>query len=148
MAIIKINEDGFFPSITPLWEDFFGKDLMEKACCGRTSSMPAVNIEEKPEAFSINFAAPGMERGDFTIEVDNGILSVAAKKEEKHEEKDKEGEYTRREFRYHTFSRSFALPKSVNVDEIKADYVDGILSLQLPKNKIEKERTVKQIEIG
>jgi len=121
---------------------------MERAGWRSASSVPAVNIEETPQAFTVTLAAPGVQRDDFAIEIDNGILTVSSKKEQKHEEHDKEGKYTRREFRYHAFSRSFTLPKEeVDADKITASYKDGILSIYLPKKEPGKEQPVKQITI-
>ena len=147
MSLMKIDQESIFPSLAPLWEDFFGKDIMERAGWRSTSSIPAVNIEEKPHAFEVTVAAPGLQRDDFVIELDNGVLTLSSKKEEKHEEQDKKGKYTRREFRYHAFSRSFTLPKVVDADKIEASYTDGILSVHLPKKEPEKEQPVKQITI-
>lgn len=86
-----------------------------------------------------------MQRDDFAIEVDNGVLPVSSKKEEKNEAHDKERKYTRREFRYHAFSRSFTLPEAVDADKITASYKDDILSIHLPKKEPTKESPVKQI---
>ncbi len=147
MSLMKIDQDTFFPSIAPLWEDFFGRDIMERTGWRSTSSVPAVNIEEKPQAFEVTLAAPGLQRNDFEIKIDNGMLCVSSKKEEKHEEHDKQGKYTRREFRYHAFSRSFTLPEAVDADKIEASYIDGILSIHLPKKEPAQEQPVKQINV-
>ncbi len=147
MSLMKIDQESMFPSLAPLWEDFFGKDIMERAGWRGASSMPAVNIEENPQAFEVTLAAPGLQRDDFVIELHNGVLTVSSKKEEKHEEHDKKGKYTRREFRYHAFSRSFTLPKEVDANKIEASYKDGILSIHLPKREPGKEQPVKQITI-
>ena len=138
-----INRDGFFPSISPYWEDFFGRDMMEKAGWGGTSNVPAVNIEEEKGAFKVSLAAPGLQREDFSIQVNNGVLTVSSKKEE-HEEHHGKGIYTRREFRYRAFSRSFTLPESVDVEKIKAHYSDGILFVNLPKKEVREGQAVKQ----
>ena len=81
-----------------------------------------------------------MQREDLKIEVKYGVLTVSSKKEDKHEEKDKEGKYTRREFLYHTFSRSFTLPKAIDRDKIEAKYTDGILATHLPQQKPAQQR--------
>jgi HSP20 family protein len=147
MSLMKIDQESLFPSLAPLWENFFGRDLMEKAGWGSVSSVPAVNIEETPKAFEASLAAPGLQRDDFVIELGNGVLTVSSKKEEKHEEHDKKGKYTRREFKYHAFSRSFTLPEAVDADKITASYRDGILSIYLPKKETEKDQPVKQIMV-
>ena len=147
MSLTKIDQEGTFPSLTPLLEDFFGKDMMGRTGWKHASSMPAVNIEEKPHAFEITVAAPGLQREDFVIELENGVLTVSAKKSEKTEEKNEKGKYTRREFSYHAFSRSFTLPKVVAADQIEANYADGILAIQLPKKAHDKAQPVKRIAI-
>jgi HSP20 family protein len=146
MSLIHENKDGFLSGIAPYWEDFFGRDIMARAGRGGASSVPAVNIEEEKESFKVTLAAPGFQRGDFTIEIDNGVLTVSSKKEE-HEEHEERGKYTRREFRYHTFKRSFTLPKAVDVEKIEARYTDGILSIRLPKKEEEKKQAIRQIPI-
>lgn len=144
----KKTQDSFFPSIAPYWENFFGRDIMERAGWRSTSSVPAVNIEEKSQAFEVSLAAPGLQQDDFVIELDNGVLTVSSKKEERHEEYDKKGKYTRREFRYHIFSGSFTLPKAVDADKIEASYTDGVLFVHLPKKEPKKEQPVKKIKIS
>ena len=110
-------------------------------------SIPAANIEDKEAAFEVTLAVPGMQRNDFKIEVDRGVLSVAVKKEDQHEMPDQEGKYTRREFRYHTFSRSFTLPEAVDQDQIGAEYTDGILAIHLPKRAPSKKQLTRQITV-
>jgi len=94
-------------------------------------SVPAVNITQDKEAFNVLLAAPGMKKEDFQIDIDGNILSVRSEKQDKKEEKDKE--YTRREFSYSSFSRSFTLPDEVQQDKITARYADGVLTITLPR---------------
>jgi HSP20 family protein len=147
MSLMKVDRNDFSPRIPSIWEDFFGRDVMDMSNWAKASSVPAVNIEEKPNEFEVALAAPGMQREDFKVEVDNGILSVSSEKEAKHEEQDKEGRYTRREFSYHSFSRSFTLPEAINTEKIEAQYKDGILYIHLPKKEVDKVQAVKQIAI-
>ena len=94
--------------------------------------MPAMNIKENDKSFEIDMAAPGFNKKDFEITIENGILHVSAKKEvEKEENKEN---FTRKEFSYNSFSRSFTLPENVNdEDNINAKYKNGILKLTLAK---------------
>ncbi len=147
MSIMKVDKNNFFPGLSSIWEDFFGRDIMDTPNWRSASSIPAVNIEEKPQAFEVALAVPGMQREDFKINIDNGILSVSSAKEAKHEEQDKEGRYTRREFSYHSFSRSFTLPDTVNADKIEAQYKDGMLHIHLPKKEGSAVQAVKQIAV-
>ena len=120
---------------------------MEMPGWSRGASIPAVNIEEKSDAFEVAMAVPGMKRDDFKIEVDNGVLSVASEKEAQQEAQDKEGKYTRREFRYHTFSRSFTLPEAIDAAKIAAQYTDGILAIHLPKKEPAQRQLTRQITV-
>jgi HSP20 family protein len=143
---MKVDKS-LFPSFSNLWEDFLGKDITDPANWKNGCSVPAVNIVEKPDKFVVHLAVPGMDRGDFRIDVDNGILTVSSEKEEKHEERDKEGKFTRREFCYHSFKRSFTLPESVQPDKIEAKYENGLLEITLPKHETAKVKPVKQIPV-
>lgn len=98
--------------------------------------MPAVNIKDKKAEFDIEVAAPGLEKKDFKVTVDNGILCIAAEKESKVEEK--EENFTRQEFNYNSFERSFTLPENVDADHIDAKYDNGVLKLKLKKTKVDK----------
>lgn len=109
---------------------------------GCNYNRPAANIIENENDFSIELAVPGMNKEDFNIKLEDDILTISAEQKEM-EEKD-EKNFTRREFRYDGFSRSFTLPEIVDQEKIKADYKDGVLSLMLPKSK---EAKVKGREI-
>lgn len=107
--------------------------------------MPSVNIKERDRDYKIDLAVPGMEKKDFSIEVENGVLTVKGeRREEKSEENDK---VTRREFHYGSFRRSFTLPETANVDAINASYKDGILSLTVAKYEDPKSNSKKLIAI-
>jgi HSP20 family protein len=107
--------------------------------------MPSANIKERAEDFKIDLAVPGMEKKDFNVEVDNGLLTVSGeRKEESSEENDK---MTRREFHYGSFKRTFSLPETANPDNINASYKDGILSLVIAKREESKQKPKKQIQI-
>lgn len=106
--------------------------------------IPATNIMENENSFQIELAVPGMKKEDFKINLENNILTVSSEKTtEKKEEKEN---YTKREFHYGSFSRSFTLPKTVESDKIKAAYDNGILKLELPKK--EEIKVSKEIQIA
>jgi HSP20 family protein len=109
-------------------------------------ALPASNVKETPEAFIIDMAAPGLDKSDFSISVDNMQLTIAVNKEDQKEEKTEN--YHRKEFHYHNFKRSFQLPENVNLEEISADYIQGVLSLQLPKMQETTVEKVRQIQVG
>src|SRR6185437_8162780 len=94
---------------------------------------PAVNISENKERFEVSLAAPGMKKADFNIDVERNTLTISAETKAEKEEKDER--YTRKEYSYSSFSRSFTLPEGVNKDKIDASYDNGVLTLSLPKTE-------------
>jgi len=96
-------------------------------------SLPAANVREDNSAFHLEIAAPGYKKEDFDISIDNGVLTIHA--EHKVDEKEMEDTYTRREFRYGGFTRKFSLPESAQEEYIKARYEDGILKMEIPREK-------------
>jgi HSP20 family protein len=124
-------------------ERTFGTDFMEKDFF---KSMPAANIIEDPNQFKVELAVPGMSKQDFHINVENDVLTItAAKKEEKEEKNEK---FTRKEFYYGSFERSFTLPNSVASEKIEGKYENGILKLLIPKKEEAKKKLLKEIKIS
>jgi HSP20 family protein len=105
-------------------------------------------VKEDNEAFRVEVAAPGLKKEDFKVTLDNGLLTISAENRREHEEKNAEGRYTRREFSYHSFSRSFTLPSTVEADRIDARYQDGILHLEIPKKEEVKRKAPRQVAIA
>lgn len=138
-------------SIPSLIDDFFGRDMEELFNMGNRilhrNTVPAVNIKENNDKFSIEVAAPGMKKEDFSIEVENDTLVISSEKESKMEEKDKEGNYTRREFSYQSFKRTFTLPETADGEKISAGYTDGLLNISIPKKEAAKEKPAVRIEV-
>lgn len=124
---------GTFPAMRSLLSDFFETDKLNFDDYLRKDWMPAVNVIDKRDAYEIELAAPGLKKEDFRIRVEDGILTISS--EQKSEKETREGEYTRREFNYQSFSRSFALPQNVKEDDIQANYADGILRLLVSKKR-------------
>lgn len=118
---------------------FFDSDWLKKM------NMPAVNVKETDKSYEVELAAPGLSKKDFKITAEEGILTVSS---EKHEEKELEEEdYTRKEFEYSSFSRSFTLPQNVIEDDIKAAYDNGILRLTITKRVATPPKAKKAIEV-
>lgn len=107
---------------------------------------PAVNIRETEQSFMLELAAPGLQKEDFKVNLDNNVLTLSA--EVNHEEETKNERFTRREFSYGQFRRSFSLPKTINLEEIKADYSNGILTVTLPKREDAKVAINREIAIA
>jgi HSP20 family protein len=147
-----VNQNAtLFPSLPSLLEDFFNRDWADSTLANRnySATLPAVNVRETNDNFIIDVAAPGMKRDEFKVELDNNVLTISSQHEEKDERQDETRNYTRREFNYQSFQRSFTLPENkVEGEEISARYVDGILNITLPKKDEAKVKPIKQITIG
>jgi HSP20 family protein len=148
MPIIKRNNR---TTMTNLFDDIFSKDLLNWGLdnySGTATSLPAVNIRENTENFVVEMAAPGMNKKDFRIELDGNNLTITS--ERTHEAEQKEDErYTRREFSYQSFQRSFTLPKDVvDVEQIEAKYENGVLNLVIPKKEEAKQKPPRMIQIA
>ena len=145
MTLIK--QRGSFPSMRSLLEDFWNNDtLVEDRFWNTRVNLPAVNIIEKDDKFLIEMAAPGLRKEDFKINIENGILQIDSESQkEVEEEKDN---YTRKEFNYSSYSRSFTLPENASEENIAASYENGVLKLKLQKLKSETSHKKKQILIA
>ncbi|MBE0637552.1 MAG: Hsp20/alpha crystallin family protein [Bacteroidales bacterium] len=145
MTLVKFRNRDLFPT---MFREFFDRDIFDAANAGfNDSTMPAVNIKEGKDDFVVEVAAPGMKKDDFKIELDNNMLMISSEKEDRREET-KEGQYTRQEFSYRSFKRTFTLPSTIDEKDIKATYNDGILNIVLPKKEEAKEKPKRMIEIG
>ncbi|HMB63507.1 MAG TPA: Hsp20/alpha crystallin family protein [Eudoraea sp.] len=109
-------------------------------------NVPAVNIKENERDYELELAVPGMNKNDFNVEVDNHVMTISA--EARSEDNVTEENYTRREFSYSSFKRSFTLPETINEDKITASYKDGVLKFTLPKREeaLPKPKRMIQIE--
>ena len=136
-----------FPSV---FNDFFKPwnswfDTNGGGLFSNVLTIPSVNIVENAGDFTISLAAPGMKKDDFNIDVDGNLLTVSAETEEKKQEKG--DRYTRKEYNYSSFSRSFTLPEGVHKDKIDAAYTDGVLRLVLPKTEEAKKSVARHIAV-
>ena len=112
-----------------------------------TVTHPSVNITDKENHFLMELAAPGLEKSDFNIEVENDNLVISVEKKSEKEETEK-GKFTRREFNYSAFKRSFYLDEKINREGISASYENGVLRITLPKkDETWKKPSAKTIEI-
>lgn len=148
MANITRNENKL-PTFRNLIETFFENDFpnfgksMSRFMMGTT--IPSANIKENDENFQIELGIPGVNKEQIKIDLEDDVLTISSEqKEEKTEEKDN---YTRREFNYSSFSRSFYLPDIVDSDKISAEYKDGILNIVIPKKESVIRKSQKRIEI-
>ena len=128
-----------FPSV---FEDFFRpwNDWTSGGLFGKAMNMPAVNITDNKEDYKVSVAAPGLKKNDFKIDVEGNMLTISSEKEENKEDVD--SRYTRKEYSYSSFRRSFALPEEVNQEKIEASYEDGVLLVLLPKKDEAKKMAI------
>jgi len=137
------------PSTKPLFngflDEFFNRNISNFVGSDAVLNQPAVNVVETDEAFKLELAAPGFDKQDFKVNIENDFLTITASRETNNEEKNER--YTRREFSVTSFKRSFKLPKTVNQEAIAAVYENGILNVTLGK-KEEAKPLVKTIEIS
>ena len=150
-SLVKSNGT-YFPTVPSLFDDLFNRDWLDSSLAnwrGNGASLPAVNVMETNDDFKIEVAAPGMKRDDFKVELDNNVLTISSERQNSSEEKDSNGNYSRREFSYQSFQRSFALPENrVLGDKITARYVDGILHVTVPKSEEAKVKPARQIAVS
>jgi HSP20 family protein len=136
-------------SVPMLFDDFFSRELFNwgnSNFSNTKTTVPSVNIKETSESFEVEVAAPGMEKKDFNITLDGNLLTISSQKE--HRSQNTEDNYTRREFSYQSFHRSFELPKDVvNEEGITAGYENGVLHLTIPKREEAKQKAPRMIEI-
>ena len=136
-SLVKTSE--MFPTV---FEDFFKpwNDWFDNGgLWGRVMKIPAVNVTDNKDNYLVSVAAPGMKKNDFKINIEGNMLSINCEKEETKEEKEKK--YTRKEYSYSSFSRSFTLPEDVLRQKIEATYEDGVLNVKLPKSEESKKTT-------
>jgi len=151
MSIIKSDGGSLLTGVPTLFNDFFTRDLWNwglenNSATGTT--IPAVNIKEADDRFEIEMAAPGMKKDDFKVELDGNMLNIKSEKQNQQEEKNGE-RYTRKEFSYQSFTRTFQLSKDVvDEDKIQARYENGVLKLLIPKKEEVKQKPRKMIRIS
>ena len=105
---------------------------------------PRANVFQTDDGFRLDLAAPGFSRSDFDINVKDSVLTISSK--EVDEVPDTNENYSSREFTQSSFSRSWTLPESANVDVITARYESGILSLDIPSNQKTSEKLIINVE--
>jgi HSP20 family protein len=149
MSIIKRNNS--FQGMNSIFDDLFNRDLVNWGLVNNSATnttLPSVNIRETNDDFIVEMAAPGMTKDDFKIELDGNLLTISSEKEDRNEMREGE-KYTRQEFSYQSFQRSFQLPKDVvDSDKIQAKYENGVLNLVIPKKEHAKQKPPRMIEIA
>ena len=136
----EVRKNRMFSSFPNVFDDFFtefaGRDYAE--------FVPAVNVTETEKNYSVELSAPGFEKENLKIAVNEGVLSISG--EHKSEKKEEKENYTRKEFSFGSFKRSFTLPENIDENNISAKYENGILRLELIKSEPEK-KPAKEISV-
>lgn len=147
-SLSNTNSNTNFPILSNWFDDLFNRDLPSVFTSNFNTgiTLPKVNIKETADAFMVEMAVPGLKKSDFHIDLDNQVLSIST--ETKEEKEHNEENYTRREFGYSSFKRTFNLPETVNDEEINASYKDGILNILLPKKEEAKQKPSRTIKIS
>ena len=147
MSLIKRNEANWLPSV---FDDMFKTDWLGGTTNVNSigTSIPAVNIQESDENFTVAVAAPGKTKEAFNIELDNDVLTISSEEKKETETKGQKARFTRKEFSYSNFKRAFSLPETVDNEKISASYNDGVLEILLPKKEEAKVQPKRMIEIG
>lgn len=128
----------FDPYFKRDWVDLFGKDIVD--------TVPAANISETNGSYLVEMAAPGLKKEDFKIKLEEDMITISSEKES--ETKTEEKDFSRREYNYSSFSRTFQLPEMVNQDKVKASYHDGVLKIELPKLEAKEKTNTKKIVVS
>jgi HSP20 family protein len=144
MTLVKFNNkpnngfnllENFFNEIPTFFKDDFGANPKD---------FVPVNVKETKDAYLLEVVAPGFEKNDFTLNVEKNILTISAEK--KNEAKDENEKQIRKEYSYRSFKRSFTLDEKIDGEKIEAKYVNGVLTLNLPR-KAEVKASAKEISV-
>ena len=139
MTLVKFN-NGQKNVVNPWFSDVFDSLINDSRLNDRfVNKTPAVNIAETENEFHIELAVPGLKKEDFKISIDKNVLSVSAEKKAENVEEGKK--YSKREYSYNSFVRSFTLPESADYSKIDAEYTDGVLKLNVTKKEEAKFQT-------
>lgn len=145
MSLVKFSNR--YPSFVESLFDHNLLDWSNRNFSSTNTTLPSVNIKEDADKFEVEMAAPGFDKKDFKVELNNNLLTISSDKQLSTETK--EGQhYSRREFSYQSFTRSFTLPVSVDRDNIAANYENGILRIAVPKREEAKPKPNRLIDIN
>lgn len=146
MTLVKFNPEkrnnasllpGFNDVIDSIFNDTFFNDRM-------TTRVPAANISESEDHFHVELAAPGLKKEDFKLNLERNVLNISV--EQRNEQQNNQKNYSKREYSYSSWVRSFTLPDSANAEQINAAYTDGVLKIDIAKRE-EAKAVRRQIEI-
>ncbi|MBT1696723.1 Hsp20/alpha crystallin family protein [Fulvivirgaceae bacterium PWU4] len=130
-----------------MFDDFVTRDLFRPSFSSTGVSTPAVNVIETNDDFRLEMVAPGMKKENFHLELQDNVLTISYDHEDNREGARRDWKYITREYNYHSFSRSFSLPETIESEKIQAKYEDGILHVIIPKKDDAKGKRSRQINI-
>jgi HSP20 family protein len=134
MTLVKFANGQKNQAVNPFFNDVFESILNDSFLSDKLATrVPAVNIGETENEFHVELAVPGLKKDDFKISLDKNVLSVSVEKKTENVEEGKK--YSKREYSYNSFVRSFTLPETVDYGKIDAEYTDGILKLNIAKKE-------------
>jgi HSP20 family protein len=143
MTHVKFNHKPFEKSFNTFVDDLFSELPVLYKNDSWKGSVP-VNIRENDKQFNVEVVAPGFDKADFKVNIDQNVLTISAEK--KNEVKEENEKQIRREYNYRSFKRSFTLDEKIDAAGIEAKYVNGVLTLNLPR-KEEVKASAKDITI-
>lgn len=133
---------------TSPWNRFFRNDFLDLWDGDSAETIPSINISEEKDFYEVEMAAPGMKKEDFNVDLEGNLLTISCEKEtETANGEDKKNRYSRREYNYSSFSRSFTLPDVADTEKIDAKYADGILTLRIPKRADDQSKKNRRIDV-
>ena len=134
--------DAWLPEV---FNDFFRTDFRPRV----NATAPAINVKENREAYTVELAAPGLKKDDFSVSLDNdGNLVIKLEQKQKDNEEKRPEHYLRREFSYSKFEQTLLLPDDVDREKISAKVADGVLTIDLPKQIEQESKVQRAIKIG
>ena len=140
MNLVRKHNSPLFPA---LFNEWLSNEWLPSSTLP-TKQLPAVNIQETDTSFLLELAAPGVKKEDLQVEIEKDILSISSQSDAPAEE---DAQYTRKEYGYRSFRRTFTIPESVDSKKIEAQYKEGILEVKLPKKKEMLQEAKKSIRI-
>lgn len=144
--LMKFQKTPVQSSLSRMMDEFFNGGLSELENQKLMATQPSVNVIENEDSFIVEVAAPGLKKEDFNLTVEDEMLIISAEKKDESEKK--EGSFTKREFNYSSFTRSFQLPEICKSEDIAASYTEGVLTLTIPKVEEAKKQPPKKISIS
>lgn len=143
-----IKRSDYAPAYVNFFDDFFGRNIMSDFFNNEVkTTLPTANIVENEKDYQVELAVPGYDKKDFSIQLNENLLTIKGETKSEKEETKSNRQYTRKEHYYASFERHFTLPDTVKMESIEASYENGLLKITLPKKDEKEIETAKLIEV-